>query len=248
MKIMNDLRAAKRNAAHHAIKSPHANIIRCYDFKFDSMDNTYTIRMEYLQRSLMEFINANSFASGTAVPLLKKVDIMAGIFNGLIVLHELGYVHNDLKLENIMLDRRLCPKIIDFGFAHECTPPYTTSGRTGIGSMYYMPPEKSRRKANMRLTTNDIYSAGVIMYALLSGSLPWSTLGEYKKYVSVALNESPSSPDTPGQYIRSVELATETEKTLMRWSLQCMHHIAELRPSARCMHEKLLHLKKSMRQ
>jgi len=96
---------------------------------------------------------------------------MLSLFNGLKYLHKLNIVHRDIKLENLMY----CPesssqiKIVDMGFAVKCEKGEKISGLTGSPS--YVAPEilKSLPYDNKC----DIWSAGVVMFAILFGGLPY---------------------------------------------------------------------------
>ena len=91
---------------------------------------------------------------------------------GVRYLHNLGIVHRDLKLENIMMSHQkdgAVPKIVDFGLAKMIGP--NESANEPFGTLGYVAPEVLQKKPYT--FSCDVWSLGCILYALLSGSLPF---------------------------------------------------------------------------
>ena len=115
--------------------------------------------------------------------LLKR--IMLDIFTGISYLHEIGIVHRDIKLDNIMMNiptadnsiEYALPKLIDFGLATVLMPRETRT--EGFGTIAYCSPEIILRKPYSYST--DIWSIGVVFYVLLSGFFPF--MAYEKKHV-----------------------------------------------------------------
>ena len=87
-------------------------------------------------------------------------------------LHDFGIVHRDLKLENVMMSdtsNQAKPKIVDFGLAKIIGPSETAD--EPFGSFGYVAPEVLKKKPYT--FSCDVWSIGCILYALLSGSLPF---------------------------------------------------------------------------
>jgi serine/threonine-protein kinase len=142
----------------------HPNIVTIYDAG-DEHDLAY-IAMEYLEgENLDRYIRKDHL-----LPMRKIIDIIADIADGLNYAHERGIVHRDIKPANVMLLKNGVIKITDFGIARITA---TSKTQTGIvkGTPYYMSPEQfSGQKVDGR---SDIFSLGVMMYQLLTGSLPF---------------------------------------------------------------------------
>jgi len=102
----------------------------------------------------------------------RAVEVWRQLLAGLKALHEAGLVHRDIKPSNILLERKARGrvKLCDFGMVKV---PGAVGSRSGIwvGTLDYISPEqrKSSSEVNVR---SDVYSAGVVMYRMLSGRLP----------------------------------------------------------------------------
>lgn len=102
---------------------------------------------------------------------LRALRITSQILDCLSGLHESGLVHRDIKPENIMLSREGDVKIIDFGLSRFVSDKEQNPVGMIVGSPYYAAPEQvdNPDKADER---SDIYSAGVVLYRMVTGHLP----------------------------------------------------------------------------
>ena len=94
--------------------------------------------------------------------------------NGMAVAHQVGIIHRDLKPANILINEEDLLKIVDFGVAAAASSGDTQLTKTGyvIGSPKYMAPEQILgKKVDHRA---DIYSIGVIVYEMLTGTPPYT--------------------------------------------------------------------------
>ena len=102
---------------------------------------------------------------------VKVQKIFTQLVGAVSYVHSKSCVHRDLKLENILLDKHENVKLVDFGFTREYQG--TTSYlQTWCGTVCYSAPEmlKGEKYAGEKV---DVWSLGIILYALLSGELPW---------------------------------------------------------------------------
>ena len=106
--------------------------------------------------------------------------------------HSKSCVHRDLKLENILLDKNENVKLVDFGFTREYQG--TTSYlQTWCGTVCYSAPEmlKGEKYAGEKV---DVWSLGIILYALLCGELPWDEDDDAATKIRI-LREEPNYPE-----------------------------------------------------
>ena len=85
--------------------------------------------------------------------------------------HELGVVHRDIKPGNLFMCQSRLVKVTDFGIAKALTPSNAARPGTVIGTPPYMAPEQWLRRP--RTFASDIWATAVVMYELLTGTLPW---------------------------------------------------------------------------
>jgi protein-serine/threonine kinase len=107
---------------------------------------------------------------------LKEADaakLFAQLVSGVHYLHQKSIVHRDLKLENLLLDKHRNIIITDFGFANRFSNRQDDLMATSCGSPCYAAPELVISEGAYAGTAADIWSCGVILYAMLSGYLPF---------------------------------------------------------------------------
>ena len=143
----------------------HPNIVSIYDVVFDE-DSHYLV-MEYVEGcSLREYIEKNGL-----LPMELSLRIAAQLLSALEHAHEHHVIHRDIKPHNILLDTNLNVKVTDFGIAVAISDITQTYNKEVMGSVHYMSPEQV--KGNKVTEASDIYSAGVVLYELLTGIQPF---------------------------------------------------------------------------
>ncbi len=149
-------------------KITHRNVIRIFDFV--SLGGNYAISMEYFPSHTL----GAEMAARKPLPFDKPTGWAQDIANGMAVAHQVGVIHRDLKPANILINEEGLLKIVDFGVAAAASSGDTQLTKTGyvIGSPKYMAPEQILgKKVDHRA---DIYSVGVIIYEMLTGTPPYT--------------------------------------------------------------------------
>ena len=144
----------------------HPNIIHIIDKGITPEGTPYFI-MEYVDGQDLSQVMRSGI-----VPPMRRVEICLQICKALAYAHKNGVVHRDIKPGNILVDKELNAKVLDFGIAL-----YSEAGELAeessevMGTLRYMAPElqQSTRLANVK---SDIYSLGILMFELFTGQLP----------------------------------------------------------------------------
>jgi serine/threonine-protein kinase len=181
-----------RREAKSAAVLTHPNIVSVYDR--GESNGTYYIAMEYLEgQTLKELLVARG-----PTPIRVAVDYARQLLAALDFAHRNGIVHRDIKPHNVIIDSDGRLKVMDFGIARSVSSQVTEAGSI-IGTAQYLSPEQARGASAGPAA--DLYSTGVVLYEMLTGSVPFAgdtPLEVAMKHIS-EIPESPSAkrPDIP---------------------------------------------------
>lgn len=145
----------------------HSNIVSIYDV--GKHDGYYFIAMEFLNGSLKERINRDK-----GVKPRDALAIVRETAKALAYAHNKGYIHRDIKPDNIMFRKDGAIVLVDFGIVKAVNENEASKlTRTGmsIGTPQYMSPEQI--KAEKIDGRSDIYSMGIVLFEMLTGTLPF---------------------------------------------------------------------------
>lgn len=175
----------------------HPNIVRVYDVSFGDM--IQYIVMEYIDGiTLKEYIDMQK-----VLDWKETVHLTTQILKALQHAHENGIVHRDIKPHNIMLLQDGTIKVTDFGIARFSSNATRTMTEQAIGSVHYIAPEQARGEKTDGKT--DIYSVGVMMYEMLTGTLPF----DGDSAVSVALMQLQAKAKLPREVNPDIPVGLE---------------------------------------
>ena len=187
----------------------HPHIVRLYEI-VESTKQLYLI-MEYAPGGeLFDFIVRNR--------RLEEVDacrLFRQLVAGIAHMHASGVAHRDLKPENLLLDDDSQIKIVDFGLSNTFTPGQNL--RTACGSPCYASPEMISGKS-YDPRKSDIWSIGIILYAMVCGCLPFEHSNTTLLYEKIIAGEF-SLPAFLSTEVKALIRGILTTDPNKRWSL-----------------------------
>lgn len=151
------------------------NIVQVYDVGEEN--GMQYLVMEYVEGTDLKAYIKDHFP----IAYQEVIQIMEQILSAVQTAHAHNIIHRDLKPQNILIDQHKVAKITDFGIAVALSEHSLTQTNTVLGSVHYLSPEQAR--GGMATKKSDIYSLGIILYELLTGTVPF----EGETAVSIAL-------------------------------------------------------------
>jgi predicted Ser/Thr protein kinase len=194
-----------RREAKAVSRLDHPHIIKVYDV--GETGGVYYFAMEYLAGPTLSDV----LRQRGRLPVTEAVSIIVDIADAIDLAHLHGIIHRDIKPDNIMADEGGSFRIMDFGIAHMQEGTQLTVTGTIMGTPEYMSPEQSSGGAVDE--RSDIYSLGIVLYELLTGSVPFSgeTAVEVLQMHRTKIPESPKllNPDIPGRLAGVIDKMVE---------------------------------------
>jgi serine/threonine-protein kinase len=233
----NDLRAVERfrREARAAAALTHPNAVTIYDF-VEEWDQ-YFLVMEYINGPTLKQLIGQS----RQLQPQQAIEIAAQVCDVLEVAHARGFIHRDIKPQNIMLawgggsantglnGERPLVKLTDFGIVRVLEEGGLTNSGIVLGTADYLSPEQARGET--LTASSDLYSLGVVMFEMLAGRPPF--IGPTA--VSIAMQHASTRPPSLRQFNPSVPLAVEkiVMKTLQKDPVDRFHSAAEMQLALR---------------
>ena len=173
----------------------HPNIVEVYDVGEE--DGSHYIVMEYIEgKTLKQLLKKRE-----SLTLTEVIDIMSQLTDGIAHAHDSYIIHRDIKPQNIMIEDDGRIKITDFGIAMALNATQLTQTNSVMGSVHYLPPEQASGKS--ATVKSDIYSLGILMYELLTGTVPFKgdnaveiALKHMKEKIPSIRKQDPSIPQS----------------------------------------------------
>ena len=179
-----DFRRRFHDESQAVAQLSHANIVSVYDVSTNP-------DLEYIVMELIDGITLKQYMERRGrMDWRESLHFITQIMRGLSHAHSRGIIHRDIKPQNIMVLRDGSVKVADFGIACLANAGQTLT-QEALGSVHYISPEQAR--GDRIDTRSDIYSAGVVLYEMLTGRLPF----EGDSAVSVAIQHLSSVPLVP---------------------------------------------------
>ncbi|MBU5434783.1 Stk1 family PASTA domain-containing Ser/Thr kinase [Pseudoflavonifractor sp. MSJ-37] len=176
----------------------HPNIMAVYDVSTSG-------DMDYIVMELLDGITLKQYMQrrGGKLSWKEALHFIIQIMKALSHAHSRGIIHRDIKPHNIMVLRDGSIKVADFGIARLTSACQNTMTQEALGSVHYISPEQAR--GSHIDARSDIYSAGVVLYEMLTGRLPY----EGDSPVAVAIQHINSIPLSPRELEPDIPEALE---------------------------------------
>ncbi len=187
----------------------------------------------YFVMELVKGLPINKYCDVHRMPIRRRLDVFVQVCNALEHAHQKGIIHRDIKPTNVMVvdqDGAPLPKIIDFGIAKATTEMKSdrtaTLTRVGemVGTPLYMSPEQA--SDGDVDTRSDIYSLGVLLYELLTGTTPFHDLRKNSIQdlrEAIRLNDPPTASSRVsklGDTTREICVNRDTDAHALRRSIR----------------------------
>jgi len=152
--------------ARAAARLHHPNVVAVHDQGVDS-DQVYLVMELVAGGTLRDLLRANG-----PLPMPLAFSVLEPMLAALAAAHRAGLVHRDVKPENVLIGKGGVVKVADFGLVRAMASASTTSADLILGTVAYLSPEQvTTGAADPR---SDVYSAGVVLYEMLTGAPPYS--------------------------------------------------------------------------
>lgn len=241
----NDHRAVERfrREARAAAKLAHPNAVTIYDFVEEM--GQYFLVMEYIHGPTLKQL----IGQRRQLQPREAIDIASQVCAVLQVAHARGFIHRDIKPQNIMLawtgsgdfsaggtlsDGNTLVKLTDFGIVRVAEDAGLTNSGIVLGTADYLSPEQARGET--LTASSDLYSLGVVMFEMLAGQPPFAG----PTAVSIAMQHASQNPPSLRRFNPTIPRALEqlVMRTLQKEPEDRFNSAAEMQQALRaCAYE-----------
>jgi serine/threonine-protein kinase len=151
----------------------------------------------YYTMPFVEGNNLSEYVTTEKADLRKRLDLFLRVCEVVQALHADQLVHRDLKPENILIDKHGGIRLLDFGLAKALaeTRQNLTSDQSLLGTLQFMAPEQTKAGQQNEITAAaDVYSLGVILYTLLTDTVPYDVEGSRDAAIETIRTIQPEAP------------------------------------------------------
>ena len=203
-------RSRFRQEAQSASRLAHPSVVRVLDAGDDLIQSAEgPQRLPFIVMEYVDGQDLREIISEERLSVTEACRVVDAVLTALEYSHRAGIVHRDIKPANIMITKGGQVKVMDFGIARAVSETSSTVQQTTaiLGTAAYFSPEQA--KGETVDTRTDLYSAGVLLYELLAGSVPFK--GETA--VAVAYQHVSERPQPPSTH--NPELGPELDRVVL---------------------------------
>jgi serine/threonine protein kinase len=206
-----------KEEAYITAKLSHQNIVTIYDI--GEIPQGHFISMEFIEgENLWNIIARNKKLTFSHILYITR-----GLLNALDYSHRMGITHRDIKPQNIMINMEGEIKIVDFGIAVLKKIDPGKNSDMIMGTPYYISPEQIKGEEVDHRT--DIYSIGITLFHMVTGTVPFKGKSIYKKHLSSSVPPIKDlRKDTPGKIEEIIKKCMEKSR---QKRFQCIGEIFE---------------------
>lgn len=200
-----------KQEAQASSRMAHPTIVRVFDAGEEVLDTSEGEQsLPYIVMEYVEGQDLRKLMSKGAIGQREAILIVEDVLTALEYSHKAGVIHRDIKPGNIMITSSGQVKVMDFGIARAVSDTSASVEHTTaiLGTASYFSPEQA--KGDTVDARTDIYSAGVVLYELLSGSVPFR--GD--SAVSVAYQHVSEKPVPPSE--RNAAVSPALDRVVLR--------------------------------
>lgn len=214
------------NEARIQAKLIHPHIVALHNFFVQ--DGVYYMVMEFAAGIMLKDLIART----GPIPEQRTLHIFRQLVTALSYAHSKQIIHRDIKPSNIVIDEHDNIKVMDFGIARLMSDKHLTRTGAKLGTLFYMSPEQVKALKDID-HRSDIYSAGIVLYEMLTGRLPYTadTDSDFDVMLEIVNNELPDPravyPHISDQTIAAMNKATQKQREQRYQDCAALHKDCE---------------------
>lgn len=208
----------ERSELEAHLQFKHPNLIEMLDFCVTEEGRIHIISSLVIGKiipNVTQIISGNTFERNRTIS-----NYIIKVLDALTILHQKGIVHRDVKPDNILIDSNNNPVLMDLGVAKASNGKRLTNAGVIIGTPHYSAPEQIKGEGDRINSTTDIYSTGITLFELLTGSPPFDGSSQFDIMEMQIKKIIPHNDKITNDVFKVLKKATEKEQAKRYQSAQ----------------------------